>query len=636
MHRSRFLIASLISLVAPDTRAQSAGTGIRPLSSQQISVENATHPHIESFIAVDPQNAQHLLATAISIVRGENRTYPYVSFDGGKSWTRGRVVGDSSVVTGGDPVIHITRDGTSFFCTLTDRNAVISRSTDGGRTWSSSVILPYADRQWMARDSSRGPFGGRTYFTGTGVFTSRDSGRAVSPFFARSDDDGRTFPFRRIISRDAGGADPHALLSAVPLEPLVTSSGLLLLTLQDGIDDKTLEQLRRDSLDARSIGLIASDDGGESFGPARYAPEHFTSITGSSERRARAIAAFGNVRTALDASSGHNRNRVYFVVSDYDRSIDRYVVRVWRTSNLGKTWATAVASDAPKGDVANPAIAVNRDGVVAVTWNDRRDDPKGRCWQLYAAISTDGGEHFLPSQRLSNSPTCANSPRNWETFGSSFKSDESGRYLAHIQTGAVIPARFPMGGDTQGLAADPTGVFHAAWINGETGVLQLWYTSFGVDPALVAKLRSPAAAVAGDSSESASVPAAMEDVTADIRFHVTNTRLDFAAHEWTITMEIENVSGRVLRGPFRAVMMHFLDERDRGAGLRNLAVANADSGGRGIGATWKFDVQGASLAPGARSQSRILRFSFEGGAPDVPLGYLSPGFRVFASVTTPR
>jgi hypothetical protein len=46
-----------------------------------------------------------------------------------------------------------------------------------------------------------------------------------------------------------------------------------------------------------------------------------------------------------------------------------------------------------------------------------------------------------------------------------------------------------MGGDTQGLSADATGVFHAAWINGKTGVMQLWYTSFQVAP----EIRSSAA-----------------------------------------------------------------------------------------------------------------------------------------------
>ncbi len=39
----------------------------------------------ESFIAVDPRNPQHLLATAMVVVNGELHAYPYASFDGGKS-----------------------------------------------------------------------------------------------------------------------------------------------------------------------------------------------------------------------------------------------------------------------------------------------------------------------------------------------------------------------------------------------------------------------------------------------------------------------------------------------------------------------------------------------------------------------
>jgi hypothetical protein len=288
-----------------------------------------------------------------------------------------------------------------------------------------------------------------------------------------------------------------------------------------------------------------------------------------------------------------------------------------------------VASDATHGDVANPAISVNRDGVVAVTWNDRRDDPEAKCWQLYAAISIDGGEHFRPAQRLSRQPTCTNRAENWETFGSAFNSDQSGQYLALVQTGATVPARFPNGGDTQGLAADGAGVFHAAWISGETGVMQLWHTSFQIEPALVLQLRSRGVSATPNALASEPVPAGMEDVTHDVVFKVTNTKLDFAACTYSITLEIENQSGRPIYGPLRAVMLHFLNPRDNGLGLRNLAVANADSGGPGVGATWTFEVPGGVLAPGARSSPRLLRFNFEGGIPAIPEGYLMPGFRVY-------
>src|SRR4030095_13248390 len=102
--------------------------------------------------------------------------------------------------------------------------------------------------------------------------------------------------------------------------------------------------------------------------------------------------------------------------------------------------------------------------------------------------------------------------------------------------------------------------------------------------------------------------------------YVENTKLDFASQSWTVTLRLENQSGRPLRGPFRAVMLRFLGDIDRGGGLKNLSVTNADSGGRGVGATWEFDIPGGVLAPKARTAPRTIRFSFEGGVPDVPDG----------------
>ena len=124
-------------------------------------------------------------------------------------------------------------------------------------------------------------------------------------------------------------------------------------------------------------------------------------------------------------------------------------------------------------------------------------------------------------------------------------------------------------------------------------------------------------------------PSGMEDVTRDIRFRVTNTRLDFAARSYTVVLEIENQSVRPLYGPFQAVMRHFLSPLDNGLGLKNLAAANADSGGPGVGAVWIFETPGGVLAPRARSAPRSVRFTFEGGIPEFPEGDLSPGFRVY-------
>jgi hypothetical protein len=623
-----FLLAIALLTTTRPVAAQVASSGIEFLTAHQISVANATHPHVESFIAVDLRDPQHLLAASMVVINGETRSFPYASFDAGKSWILGRITDEAGVVTEADPIVYFSSSGVAFFSVLATVNGLdrtaIARSTDGGRNWRWTAILPVADRPWMAFAPLRGPFGGRAYFTGTAAYQSRDGARATGLFLVRSDDDGQTFATRSVIAYDRGGSNPNAPINAIPLEPLIAPTGQLLLTLQSS-DIATIERLKRDSLTARTIGIITSDDGGDSFGPARFAPTQLVTITGRGPGRYRATAAFGNIRSAVDASSSPYRNRVYFVAPDYDRSIDRYVVRVWHTADFGKTWGDVVASDATHGDVANPAIAVNRDGVVAVTWNDRRDDPEGKCWQLYAAITTDGGEHFRPARRLSRAPTCTNNAQNWETFGTAFNSDQSGRYLAIVQTGATVPARFPNGGDTQGLAADGTGVFHAAWISGETGVMQLWHSTFQVEAALVLQLRSQGASSTPNVATAEPVPAGMEDVTHDVIFKVKSTKLDFAARTYSITLEIENQSGRPIYGPLRAVMLN-LDNR---LGLKDLAVANADSGGPSVGATWTFDVPSGILAPGIRTASRVVRFTFEGGIPAAPEGYLAPGFRVY-------
>lgn len=627
MIRLSLLLFLLASAVAS---GQSTGSGIERVSAHQVSTGQAQHPHVESYIAVDAKDPRHILTVAMAIVSGQTRPFPYVSFDAGRTWVRGTFRGDSSMISpsAGDPAVYITSSGCYFtvigLVNGADRS-MVARSTDGCRTWIMTSVLPYADRQWLAFGRG-GPFSERVFFTGTGVFQSRDASRSVAPFFASSDDYTATFTHRTLLTRDRGGVIPTAMVNAVPLEPLVSSRGLIAVMLQGAPDSAAAEEARRDSLSAWSVGLMLSDDGGETFGPVRVSSIPRLGTRGSPRRRLRGTSAEGYFRTTIDVSTGQYRDRIYVTAATYDRTTDRYVVQVWSTADFGKTWGTAIASDAPRGDVANPAIAVNRDGVVALTWNDRRDDPNGRCWRLYAAVSRDGGAHFMPAERLSVAPTCTQAPANWDTFGTAFNSDQTGEQLAHIQSSALVPTRFPMGGDTQGLAADATGVFHAAWINGETGVMQLWHTAFR-STAVPPRLAAPAAARSGAGVEPSPLEGE-EEVTRDIEFRITGTRLDFSQRTYALTVAIENTSGRPLRGPFRAVMRHFLDPIDRGLGLADLAVANADDRGTGIGSTFTFGVNGV-LAPGARTKERTLTFTFTGGVPEFPEGYLSPGFRVY-------
>jgi hypothetical protein len=114
-----------------------------------------------------------------------------------------------------------------------------------------------------------------------------------------------------------------------------------------------------------------------------------------------------------------------------------------------------------------PSIAVNKEGLVAVNWYDRRGLPKSRLvpteidlggrkvtafnleangWNVRLRASLDGGATWLPSVQVNEEP---------------------GQGKIEV-------------GHTAGLAASADGRFHAAWIDNRTGQNQLWTAAIEV------------------------------------------------------------------------------------------------------------------------------------------------------------
>jgi hypothetical protein len=93
------------------------------------------------------------------------------------------------------------------------------------------------------------------------------------------------------------------------------------------------------------------------------------------------------------------------------------------------------------------AAAVNRDGVLGVTWADFGQTQN--CYYVVFAASVDGGEAFLPEERFSDAPSCPDD--------------------------TVIGGRVPWidGGAYWGMATDNTGRFQFLWSDAREGLLQL-------------------------------------------------------------------------------------------------------------------------------------------------------------------
>jgi len=104
-----------------------------------------------------------------------------------------------------------------------------------------------------------------------------------------------------------------------------------------------------------------------------------------------------------------------------------------------------------------PVVAVNKDGVVGVSWYDTRDAAgKDKGWDVRFAASLDEGKTWNPSVRV--------------TSVSSKFTGEIRKKLGLSEDGRRLNGP----GDTAGLAATADGAFYPLWIDNRTGIRQVW------------------------------------------------------------------------------------------------------------------------------------------------------------------
>jgi hypothetical protein len=74
-------------------------------------------------------------------------------------------------------------------------------------------------------------------------------------------------------------------------------------------------------------------------------------------------------------------------------------VLVQRSEDQGESWSEPVRlNHREKADSFTPSIAVNREGVIGVSWYEIHDKT---CFDLYFTASLDSGKPFLPAVSFS-------------------------------------------------------------------------------------------------------------------------------------------------------------------------------------------------------------------------------------------
>ena len=344
---------------------------------------NYSGAEVEPSLAKNPLNPKHLLA-AWQQDRwsngGSQGIQGAVSFDGGASWSNTQAAfslcSGGTVANGGgysrasDPWVSIGADGTAFQMALafsgesftaTSVNAMlVSRSTDGGRTWA----LP----QTLARDAGAAIFHDKNM-----LLTDPNNAAYVYAIWGRLQANGRgpawfTRSVNGGLSWETARAayDPGADNQTVGNQMVALPNGTLVNVFLDIIRTNTV-----DSAKGSFLRVVRSADRGASWSSASTISE-FTAV-GTVDPTTREAVRDGSIIASIAAGID---GRLHVVWQDSRLSNGKFdSIAYAQSTDAGLTWSTPVAINA-RTDVAafTPTVAARSDGSIGVSYFDFRAD----------------------------------------------------------------------------------------------------------------------------------------------------------------------------------------------------------------------------------------------------------------------
>ena len=563
-------------------------------------------PHVELMVATSPKSAKNLVGAGITATRpnGGWACRAYSSTDGGATWKASEFA-EQVKWGGGDPQVAFTPQGTALFMALTfgksDKgkdcaSMHVWRSEDGGENWEPAREIrcdPSWDHEQVVVDTTKGRYSGRIY---VGALYDYPVYR-VGVF--RSEDDGRTW-IGPVEAANGGGT-----IGINDVTPMVLSDGTLIVPYGDF--PFLPEKRPTKGMAHENFWTVASTDGGVTFSAPRKGVTQDYNIDDKESK----VAGFG--KFAADTESKKFRDRLYNVWED--ARFGNYRILFSRSTDRGKTWSSPRLLEeglAPAVKQWQPAIAVNKDGVVAVTWFDSREDKESKRYHQYLMASVDGGDTFLPTTRISSDLSDPNGTGNSQLAPMVWVHE--GQIALSVISAA---SRWGSGGDYMGLAADKDGVFHPFWADARSGTFQIYTANIRVDGA--AKEASPAAAggVTPASTKTAEQPSRVETALTDkVEFVFDPTLWDAGKKQLDIPVRLRNTSSQPIYAPIRIEILGFgfpeyENDDDKKRDAENAPSAlNASNGKAKEGAV--FDLGGAiagsdALEPGALTNPVVLK-----------------------------
>jgi hypothetical protein len=407
----------------------------------------------ECIIAADPNRENRLFAASMYWPHADRQSLVgYLSDDGGATWStsleliadreKRECLNDPTAAFGPDSdlyVVHMRLDDAKRGPEWVGKEGAGSLDwlclPSGATAWETrGRIDRFIDRPWLAIDHTKGPNRGRLYC----------SANISAGFFITSSDGGRTFQFPTV---------PYPpRWNAYPAQPVVLSDGSVVAAFRSSRDRGFVWQ-------PQYMRTFLSGDGGQTLTAGAHVSNwkhaHLTPNMLTTEG-----PTFPQM--AVDPGSRRFADNLYVVWAQrFDNRRSTEWILFSRSTDRGKTWSAPVnlseqteAEDPARDYLAYiPCVAVNRAGVVAVTWYDRRgltpaaEGGAMTGWNVRMRVSLDGGATWAPSVQVTSQPS----------------------------TGELT------GGHTAGLTADAAGRFHPLWIDDRSGKPQLWTAAVRVE-----------------------------------------------------------------------------------------------------------------------------------------------------------
>lgn len=392
---------------APDANVYES-TELPPMAATaftNIQVTKSVNYQTECAIAINPLDSANLI---IAEIDGDNFSTNGVfsSTDAGSSWSKAQFQTNTGGYSGGDPWLSFDGNGTAYLCGLfyhysdSTYSVQIHKSTDKGKHWVTDGMIFHsdpsnADEPVLSSDLVAGsPFYNSIYTVVVGTVKGSPFPVGIKLHYRRSGS--QTFSAEKNVSTYQIVQIPHI---AIGLNGNVYVSYL-------GIND--IVNIKG------GLYFNKSTDGGDT-----WSADHLISTASYTDtiRGFPKVGAFipasrigPTPRIVIDTSNGPHRGWLYAsyarpTSADGKSDLDIFIQH---SSDDGNSWSDPIrVNDDAIGNGADqltPALTINPDGIIAIVYYDRRDDPNNFLVNVYCAISRDGGITF-ENQRISDQST---------------------------------------------------------------------------------------------------------------------------------------------------------------------------------------------------------------------------------------